>query len=245
MALHGGLVPFVATFLQFSDYMRPAIRLAALMEQHVIYVFTHDSVLLGEDGPTHQPVEHFAALRAIPNLLFIRPGDPAETAAAWKIAIEHKHGPVALALTRQAVPTLDRSKLASAEGARQGGYVLMDSDGKPDVILIGAGSELHLCVGAAEELAGRGVKARVVSLPCWELFDAQPQDYRDSVLIPAVRRRLAVEIGVAQGWHKYVTEHGGVLSLERFGVSAPAKVIAEKFGFTVENVAARAMQLLV
>ncbi len=244
VALHGGQLPFVATFLQFSDYMRPAIRLAALMERHVIYVFTHDSVLLGEDGPTHQPVEHFAALRAIPNLLFIRPGDPDETAVAWQIAIEHKHGPVALALTRQAVPTLDRSKMASAEGVRKGGYVLIDTAGLPDIILIGAGSELHLCVGAAAELSTRGVKARVVSLPCWELFDAQPQDYRDSVLAPAVRRRLAVEIGVAQGWHKYVTEHGDVLSLERFGVSAPAKVIAEKFGFTVANVVERARQLI-
>ena len=244
LALHGGIIPFVATFLQFSDYMRPALRLAAVMEQHVIYVFTHDSVLLGEDGPTHQPVEHYASLRAIPNLLFIRPGDPNETAVAWKIAIEHRHGPVALALTRQAVPTLDRSKTASAEGVRRGGYVLMDTDGQPDIILIGTGSELHLAAGAADELAKKGVKARVVSMPCWELFDAQPEEYRDSVLLPMVRRRLAVEIGVAQGWHKYVTEHGDVLSLERFGASAPYKVIAEKLGFTVENVVARAMKLL-
>ena len=244
MALHGGIIPFTATFLQFADYMRPAIRLAALMEQHVIYVFTHDSVLLGEDGPTHQPVEHYAALRAIPNLLFIRPADPNETAVAWKVAIEHKHGPVALALTRQAVPTLDRSRMASAEELRKGGYVLIDSDGKPDLILIGTGSEVALCVGAAEQLAQRGVKARVVSLPCWELFDAQPQAYRDSVLPPDVRKRLAVEIGVAQGWHKYVGDQGDVLSLERFGASAPAKVLAGKLGFTVENVVARAMKLI-
>ncbi|HKZ86675.1 MAG TPA: transketolase [Anaerolineae bacterium] len=244
MALHGGLIPFAATFLQFSDYMRPAIRLAALSESHVIYVFTHDSVLLGEDGPTHQPVEHYAALRAIPNLLFIRPADPNETAVAWKVAVEHKHGPVALALTRQVVPALDRSKMASAEGLRHGGYVLIDAGGKPDVILIGTGSEVQLCVGAVEELARRGIKARVVSLPCWELFDAQPQDYRDSVLDPMVRRRLAVEIGVAQGWHKYVTEHGDVLSLERFGASAPYQVIAKKLGFTVENVVERAMRLV-
>ena len=244
LALHGGLTPFVATFLQFSDYMRPAIRLAALMEIHVIYVFTHDSVLLGEDGPTHQPVEHYAALRAIPHLIFIRPGDPNETAVAWKVAIEHKHGPVALALTRQVVPTLDRSKMASAEGLRQGGYVLIDSDGKPDIILIGTGSELHLVAGAASELAKRGFKTRVVSMPCWELFDAQPAEYRDSVLLPEVRKRLAVEIGVAQGWHKYVTDQGDVLSLERFGASAPFKVIAEKLGFTVENVVARAVKLI-
>ncbi|HLF27380.1 MAG TPA: transketolase [Anaerolineae bacterium] len=244
LALHGGLLPFVATFLQFSDYMRPAIRLAALTEQHVIYVFTHDSVLLGEDGPTHQPVEHYAALRAIPNLLFIRPGDPAETAVAWKVAVEHTRGPVALALTRQAVPMLDRSRLAAAEGLRRGGYVLLDSAGRPDIILIGAGSELHLVVGAADELAQQGIQARVVSLPCWELFDAQPEEYRDSVLLPMVRRRLAVEIGVAQGWHKYVTEHGAVLSLDRFGASAPYKVIAEKLGFTVEHVVKRALQVL-
>jgi len=243
LALHGGVMPFVATFLQFSDYMRPAIRLAALMAQHVIYVFTHDSVLLGEDGPTHQPVEHFAALRAIPNLLFIRPGDPNETAVAWKVAVEHRRGPVALALTRQAVPTLDRSKMASAEGVRQGGYVLIDTDGPPDLILIGTGSELHVCVGAAEELAKRGVKARVVSLPCWELFDAQSRAYRDGVLDPAVRKRLAVEIGVAQGWHRYTTEHGAVLSLEHFGASAPAKGIAERLGFTVQAVVARALKL--
>ncbi|MGH2592661.1 MAG: transketolase [Anaerolineae bacterium] len=244
LALHGGIIPFVATFLQFSDYMRPALRLAALMEQHVIFVFTHDSVLLGEDGPTHQPVEHYASLRAIPNLLFIRPGDPNETAVAWKIAVEHTHGPVALALTRQVVPTLDRSKMASAEGVRRGGYVLIDTDGQPDIILIGAGSELHLVVGAADELVKKGVKARVVSMPCWELFDAQPEEYRDSVLLPMVRRRLAVEIGVAQGWHKYVTEHGDVLSLESFGASAPYKVIAENLGFKVENVVKRAMRLL-
>ncbi|HEY4688268.1 MAG TPA: transketolase [Anaerolineae bacterium] len=244
IALHGGVLPFVATFLQFADYMRPAIRLAALMEQHVIYVFTHDSVFLGEDGPTHQAVEHFAALRAIPNLLFIRPGDPNETAVAWKVAIEHTHGPVALALTRQAVPTLDRSRMAPADGLRRGGYVLIDADGQPDVILIGTGSELHLVVGAADELAKRGVKARVVSLPCWELFDAQPQEYRDSVLLPTVHKRLAVEAGVSQGWHKYVTERGDVIGLERFGASAPYKVIAEKLGFTVQNVVDRAVKLL-
>ena len=243
IALHGGLIPFAATFLQFSDYMRPTIRLAALMEQHVIYVFTHDSVFLGEDGPTHQPAEHFAALRAIPHLLLIRPGDANETVVAWRVAVEHRQGPVALALTRQAVPTLDRAKMASADGLRRGGYVLLDVDVEPDMILIGTGSELHLVVAAAEQLSKQGVKARVVSLPCWELFDAQPQSYQDSVLPSKVRRRLAVEAGVAQGWHRYVTEHGDVLSLERFGASAPANVLAEKFGFTVENVVARAMRL--
>jgi transketolase len=244
MALHGGIVPFCATFLQFSDYMRPAMRLAALMEIQVIYVFTHDSVLLGEDGPTHQPVEHFAALRVIPNLLFIRPGDANEVAVAWKVAIENDHGPTALALSRQSVPILDRTNMAPAEGLRQGGYVLIDAKSDPDVILIGTGSELSLVVDAATALANEGVRARVVSMPCWELFDRQSQAYRDSVLPPNVRKRLAVEIGVAQGWHKYVTDQGEVLSLERFGASAPYKVIAEKFGFTVENVVARAKKLL-
>lgn len=244
MALHGGIIPFCATFLQFSDYMRPAMRLAALMEIRVIYVFTHDSVLLGEDGPTHQPVEHFAALRAIPNLLFIRPGDANEVAIAWKVAIENDHGPTAFALTRQNVPILDRTNMASAEGLRQGGYVLIDTDSDPDLILIGTGSELSLVVDAAAELEKEGVKARVVSMPCWELFDRQSQAYRNSVLPPNVRKRLAVEIGIAQGWHKYVTDQGEVLSLEHFGASAPYKVIAEKFGFTVENVIARAKKLL-
>jgi transketolase len=243
LALHGGLIPFTATFLQFSDYMRPAIRLAALMEQHVIYVFTHDSVFLGEDGPTHQPVEQLAALRAIPNLYVIRPADANEVREAWQLAIERHTGPTALIFTRQAVPTFDRSKLSSAAGLHKGGYVLIDSDGTPDLILIATGSEVQLAVGAQAELAKEDIKVRVVSLPCWKLFDIQPRDYRESVLLPEVKLRLAIEAGVSQGWHRYVGEDGMIMSIERFGTSAPYKAIAEKFGFKVEYVVAAAKQL--
>jgi transketolase len=243
IALHGGLIPFTATFLQFADYMRPAIRLAALMEQHIIFVFTHDSVFLGEDGPTHQPVEHLAALRAIPNLHVIRPADANEVAVAWQMAIERQHGPTALIFTRQALPTFDRSTVASAEGVRRGGYVLIDSAGLPDLILIATGSEVALAVGAREELLKRDIQARVVSLPCWEVFDAQPREYRESVLPPIVKARLSIEAGIAQGWHKYVGDEGKVMSIERFGASAPAGVIAEKFGFTVETVQAIGRQM--
>jgi transketolase len=243
LALHGGLVPFTATFLQFADYMRPAIRLAALMEQRVIFVFTHDSIFLGEDGPTHQPVEHLAALRAVPNLVVIRPADANETAVAWQIAVERQHGPTALIFSRQAVPTFDRTLVASAEGVRKGGYVLIDTTGTPEMILIATGSEVALAVGACDELAKRGIKARVVSLPSWELFDAQPRDYRESVLPPAVKTRLAIEAGVAQGWHKYVGDQGKIMSIERFGASAPAGVLAEKFGFTTDAVVTVSRQM--
>ncbi len=243
LARHGGVLPFTATFLQFADYMRPAIRLAALMEQRVIFVFTHDSIFLGEDGPTHQPVEHLAALRAIPNLVVIRPADANETAVAWQIAVERKHGPTALIFSRQAVPTFDRTLVASAEGVRKGGYVLIDTTGAPEMILIATGSEVALAVGACDELAKRGIKARVVSLPSWELFDAQPRDYRESVLPPAVKTRLAIEAGVAQGWHKYVGDQGKIMSIQRFGASAPAGVLAEKFGFTVDAVVTVSRQL--
>jgi transketolase len=243
LALHGGVIPFTATFLQFADYMRPAIRLAALMEQRVIFVFTHDSIFLGEDGPTHQPVEHLAALHTIPNLTVIRPADANETAVAWQIAVERKHGPTALIFSRQAVPTFDRMTMASAEGVRKGGYVLIDSDGMPDIILIASGSEMALAVGAREELMKRGINARVVSLPSWELFDAQSRDYRESVLPSHVKSRLAIEAGVAQGWHKYVGDLGKIMSIERFGASAPAGVLAEKFGFTVDAVVTVSRQM--
>jgi transketolase len=243
LARHGGVIPFAATFLQFADYMRPAIRLAALMEQRVIFAFTHDSIFLGEDGPTHQPVEHLAALRAIPNLVVIRPSDANEAAVAWQVAIERQHGPTALVFSRQAVPTFDRSVMASAEGVRRGGYVLIDTENTPDVILIATGSEVALAVGAREELAKRSIGARVVSLPSWELFDAQPRDYRESVLLPHVRTRLAIEAGVAQGWHKYVGNQGKIMSIERFGASAPAGVLAEKFGFTVDAVVTISRQM--
>lgn len=245
MALHGGILPFTATFFTFSDYMRPAIRLAALTQLHVIFVFTHDSIALGEDGPTHQPVEHLAALRAIPNLSLIRPADGNETAVAWRVALENAHKPTALVFTRQNVPTLDRSTYASAEGLVRGAYILSDAPGgKPDIILIASGSEVQLIVGAQKKLADANIQARIVSMPSWDLFDAQSQEYRDSVLPPQVRARLAVEAGVAQGWHKYVGEKGAVLSIERYGASAPYQVLFEKFGYTVDNVVAQARRVL-
>ena len=244
MVAHGGIIPFGSTFLMFSDYMRPAIRLAALMELGVIYVFTHDSIGLGEDGPTHQPIEQLAALRAIPQLVVIRPADANETIVAWRVAIESRHRPVALVLTRQNVPTLDRSQFAAADGLRRGAYVLADAPSKPDLILIGTGSEVSLIVAARQKLAEQKVQARIVSMPSWELFDAQPRDYRESVLPPSVRPRLAVEAGLPQGWHFYVGDGGDVIGLDRFGASAPGNVVMEKLGFTVNHVVERALALL-
>ncbi|EIL89484.1 transketolase [Rhodanobacter fulvus Jip2] len=245
LAAHGGFIPFDATFLIFSDYMRPAIRLAALMKLHVVHVFTHDSVALGEDGPTHQPVEQLASLRAIPNLVVIRPADANETAVAWRVAVETREAPVLLALTRQNVPTLDRQRYASADGLRKGAYVLSDAkDGKPALILIGTGSEVGLIVAAADKLQADGIAVRCVSMPSWELFDAQPQGYRDEVLPPGVSARLAVELGCSQGWHRYVGDHGDVLAIDHFGASAPADVLLREFGFTVDNVVKRAKALL-
>jgi transketolase len=244
LAAHGGTVPYGATFLIFSDYMRPPIRLAALMGLHVIHVFTHDSIALGEDGPTHQPVEQLAALRAIPNLTVIRPGDANETAVAWQVAIETHDRPVLLILSRQDVPTLDRSRYAPADGLRRGAYVLCDArDGKPDLILVASGAEIGLIVAAAERLGAEGVAVRCVSMPSWELFDALAQADRDAVLPPAVRARLAVEAGAAQGWHRYVGDAGGVLSVERFGASAPGEVVLREYGFNVEEVCKRARAL--
>ncbi len=245
MAAHGGIVPFASTFLMFADYMRPSIRLAALMELGVIYVFTHDSIAVGEDGPTHQPVEHLAALRAIPRLVVIRPGDANETAAAWRVAVETRDRPVALILSRQNVPTLDRKVFAAADGLRKGAYILADApSGKPDIVLIGTGSELSLVVAAQQNLLERKIHVRVVSMPSWELFDEQPKDYRDSVLPPALRPRLAVEAGLPQGWHRYVGDGGDILGVTRFGASAPGNVVMEKLGFTVEHVVERAIALL-
>ena len=245
LAAHGGFIPFDATFLIFSDYMRPSIRLAALMGLHVVHVFTHDSVALGEDGPTHQPVEQLASLRAIPNLTVIRPADANETAVAWKVAVESKQHPVLLALTRQNVPTLDRTQHASAEGLRQGAYTLREADdGKPELVLIASGSEVHLILAAADKLRADGVAVRCVSMPSWELFDVQPQSYRDIVLPPAVSARLAVEMGVTQGWRRYAGERGDVLGIDHFGASAPADKLLEEFGFTVDNVVKRARALL-
>ena len=245
MAAHGGIIPFESTFLIFSDYMRPSIRLAALMELGVIYVFTHDSVGLGEDGPTHQPIEQLAALRAIPRLVVIRPGDANETAVAWRVAIETRDRPVALALTRQNVPTLDRTQFAAADGLRRGAYVLADPpDGRPDLVLIGTGSEVSLAVAAREKLSERKIQARVVSMPSWELFDLQPKEYRDSVLPASIKRRVAVEAALPQGWHRYVGDGGDVIGIERFGASAPGNVVMEKLGFTVNHVVERALALL-
>jgi len=245
MALHGGLIPYTGTFLVFSDYMRPPIRLAAMMGLPVIFIFTHDSVWLGEDGPTHQPIEQLAALRAIPGLIVLRPADATETVEAWRVALTHRDGPVALALTRQKLPVLDHTELADADGVARGGYVLADAEGdQPDILLIGTGSEVHLALEAREQLAEQGIKARVVSMPSWELFDQQPQTYRDQVLPPTVTARLAIEAGVPQGWHHYVGPAGEVIGLNRFGASAPYKTLMENFGFTAENIASRALALL-
>jgi len=245
MALHGGVIPYGGTFLVFSDYMRPSIRLAAMMEIPVIYVFTHDSIGIGEDGPTHQPIEQIAALRAIPHLTVIRPADATETVVAWRVALEHREGPVALILTRQGLPILDRTVLAPADGLTRGAYVLAEAEGgRPDVILIATGSEVHVALAAQKWLAEQEVKARVVSMPSWELFEQQPQSYHDEVLPPEVTARLAIEAGVPQGWHRYVGTGGDVIGIERFGASAPYKVLWEKYGFTAENIAARALEML-
>ncbi|MBE2202406.1 MAG: transketolase [Anaerolinea sp.] len=234
MALHGGVIPYGGTFLVFSDYMRGAVRLAALMRQQVIYVFTHDSIGLGEDGPTHQPIEHLAALRAIPNLWVFRPADAWETAVAWQVALARRDGPTALALTRQKLPLLDRD---AAQGAAQGGYVLADA-ADPQVILMGSGSEVQIALAAQALLADKGVAARVVSLPCWELFKAQPQAYRDAVLPPAITARVAIEAGVTLGWEQFVGTQGKVLGLEHFGASAPYERLYQEFGLTAEAMAA-------
>jgi transketolase len=244
LALHGGFIPYGSTFLVFSDYMRPAVRLSALGALGTVWVYTHDSVGLGEDGPTHQPVEHYAALRAIPKLLFIRPGDANETTWAWRVAVENRHRPTALALTRQNVPTLDRGRFASAEGLRRGAYVLNPDVEQPDVVLMATGSELGLIVAAESLLAGRGIRARLVSMPCWELFDEQDAAYRDAVLPPALGARLAVEAGVSLGWHRWVGSHGALVTLDRFGASAPGSRVMAELGFTAERVAERGARLV-
>ena len=244
MALHGGLRPFGGTFLVFSDYMRPAIRLAALMEQPVIYVFTHDSVWVGEDGPTHQPVEHLLALRAIPNLVVLRPADANETAAAWTVALERTNGPTALLLSRQGLPALKRAREIGTEGVARGAYVLSDAEsGPPAVVVIATGGEVTLAIDAAAELAARGIEARVVSMPSWELFAEQSEEYRRRVLPPVVPR-LAVEAGVTLGWRDIVGDTGAVIGIDRFGASAPGAEVVEKFGLTVEAVVKKAVELV-
>ena len=244
MALHGGVKPYGGTFLVFADYMRPSIRLAALMGLPVIYVFTHDSIAVGEDGPTHQPVEHLASLRAIPGLTVIRPADATETAEAWRAAVSSTDHPVALALTRQKLAVLDREALPAAQSLTKGAYVLVDTDGQPDVILMASGSEVHLVMAACQQLADKGIKARVVSMPSWELFEAMPDAYRAEVLPAGVTARLAVEMGLPMGWERYVGDAGAVIGMNGFGASAPGPVVQEKFGFTVENVVRRALEIL-
>ena len=244
MALHGGMRPFGGTFLVFSDYMRPAIRLAALMEQPVIYVFTHDSVWVGEDGPTHQPVEHLLALRAIPGLVVLRPADANETAAAWTVALERTTGPTALLLSRQGLPVLKRAREIGSEGVARGAYILSDAEsGTPAVVVIATGGEVTLAIDAAAELAGRGIEARVVSMPSWELFAEQSEEYRQRVLPPAVPR-LAVEAGVTLGWRDIVGDTGAVIGIDRFGASAPGAEVMERFGLTVEAVVKKAVELV-
>jgi transketolase len=236
MALHGGLRPFASTFLVFSDYMRPSIRLSALMELPVIYVFTHDSIFVGEDGPTHQPIEHVAVLRAIPNLTVIRPGDAAETAAAWEIALRRKDGPTALILTRQGLPVLDREKFPGACKVARGGYVLLGEEADPEILLLASGSEVALALAAGETLRADGVRARVISLPSLEVFEQQPESYRDTVLPPTCTKRVAVEAGLRLSFDHYLGSSGRHVGMDRFGASAPAADLAREFGFTVENV---------
>jgi transketolase len=245
MALHGGVIPYGGTFLVFSDYERPAIRLAAMMELPVIYVWTHDSVWIGEDGPTHQPVEHLASLRAMPNLDVIRPADANETAAAWRAALERRDGPTGLVLTRQAVPVLEQSEPASADHLALGAYVIGEApDGSPQLIIIATGSEVHLAIEAQGLLAERGVQARVVSMPSWKRFEAQPESYRNLVLPPEITARLAVEAASPLGWDRYVGPEGAVIGREQFGASAPYEALKEAFGFTAEAVAERALDVL-
>nr|KXH71719.1 MAG: transketolase [Candidatus Thorarchaeota archaeon SMTZ1-45] len=244
MAAHGGIIPFSGTFLMFSDYMRPSIRLSALSKHRSIWVFTHDSIGVGEDGPTHQPVEHLASLRTIPGLVVIRPGDANEVVEAWRISIERSQGPTLMAFTRQNVPILNRNKYAPATGLRKGAYVLVDLGNTPEIILMATGSEVPLIVQAGEELYDEGISVRLVSFPSWELFESQNKEYRDSVLLPSVKKRLAVEAGVSQGWKKWVGDDGDIISVDKFGKSAPSKVIFEAYGFTVENILDRARKLL-
>lgn len=244
MAIYGGIIPFGATFLIFSDYMRPAIRLAALMKQKVIYVFTHDSIGLGEDGPTHQPIEQIASLRAIPNLVVIRPADANETVEAWKYAINHKGGPVALILTRQKLSIIDQNKYGSAKGLHLGAYVVKDSNKNPDLLLITTGSEISLSLKAAEQLESEGKNVRVISFPSWEIFEQQSDEYKMKIFPSEIKARVSVEMGVGMGWQKYVGDSGETISIETFGSSAPDKILYEKYGFTVENVVTTSKRVL-
>jgi len=244
IALHKGLRPYGGTFLVFADYMRPSIRLAGLMKLPVIYIFTHDSISVGEDGPTHQPVEHIASLRAIPGLTVIRPSDATETVEAWRLAAQTTDGPVALILSRQKLPVIDRTIYSSADNLVNGAYILSDSDGKPDVILIATGSEVHITLEAGKILEKKGISARVVSMPSWELFEKTSQEYKDKVLLPDVNIRIAVEAGIPMGWERYVGSCGAIIGINEFGASAPGNIVMEKFGFTSENIVQKATKLL-
>ncbi|MDX9746158.1 MAG: transketolase [Syntrophales bacterium] len=245
IALHGALIPYTATFFTFADYMRPPIRLAALMGLRILFVFTHDSIGLGEDGPTHQPVEHLMSLRVMPNLTVIRPADAAETVEAWRTALLNTSGPTALVLTRQNVSALNRETLAPATGLRQGGYILRDPEGgNPEIILIGTGSEVEIALAAADTLAAEGKRVRVVSLPCWEIFDAQPAAYREKVLPEHIKLRVAVEAGIRLGWEHYVGTEGKIIGLDSFGASAPSPILFERFGITADALVHAAKELL-
>jgi transketolase len=245
MALHGGILPFAATFFTFSDYMRPSIRLAALSKAHVIYVWTHDSIGLGQDGPTHQPVEQLASLRAMPDLMLLRPADANETVEAWKIAVAHTDGPVGLVFTRQKLPIFDRSKLGAAAGTAKGAYILADcASGPPKLIFIATGSEVSIALEAHNQLTREGVASRLVSMPCWDLFEAQPQSYKDSVLPPGVKARVSVEAGSPLGWERYVGLDGAVIGLNRFGASAPGEIVMRELGFTPEHIVEVAKSIL-
>ncbi|MGH7836646.1 MAG: transketolase-like TK C-terminal-containing protein, partial [Candidatus Binataceae bacterium] len=245
IALHGGCIPYGSSFMVFTDYCRPAIRLAAIMGLQVVFVFTHDSIGVGEDGPTHQPIEHLSSLRAIPGLTVIRPADANEAVEAWRVTMTHKAGPLMLALSRQKLPTVDRSVMASAAGLARGAYVLTESAGQtPTIILIATGSEVQLAVAAKPELEKRGHAVRVVSMPSCELFAQQDQAYRDAVLPPAVRRRLAIEAGAPMSWYRWVGLDGDVVGMTTFGASAPGPDVMKHFGFTAENVVAHALKLM-
>jgi len=244
LALHGGVIPYTGTFLIFTDYMRPPMRLAALMGLRVIYVYSHDSIALGEDGPTHQPIEQIMQLRLMPNVTVIRPADGPETVEAWRAALTRREGPTVLLTSRQDLPVIDRTKSAAATGLRRGAYVLWESAAQPELILIATGSEVHLALEAGQKMAAEGVKVRVVSMPCWELFAAQDAAYRESVLPAKSVKRLAVEAGLKYGWERWIGPAGAAVGLEHYGASAPWQVLYEKYGFTVENIVARAKALL-
>ncbi len=244
MTLHGGLIPFVSTFLVFYDYMRASVRLSAFMKQGVIYVYSHDSIGVGEDGPTHQPIEQLAGLRTVPGLVTIRPADATETAEAWRIAVNSRNNPTALIFTRQKLPVFDRNVVASATGVRNGGYILWQSSEQPDIILIATGSEVHIALEAAKVLDEQGIAVSVVSLPSWELFEAQTEEYREMVLPHGIKARISIEAGVTFGWERYVGNEGVAIGIDRFGASAPFNVLYQQFGLTSERILAEAHKLL-